>query len=97
MPNQACTSTVRRFTSIQAHTAHFVQHTEITLQHVPNREYTLRLFVENVKKELQRKDNQTWTPAHRPYVPYLLNTYTQQWVTCVEVFPQHPRCALKSE
>ena len=30
--------------------------------------YTLRLFVENVEKELQNKDNHTWTPAQRQYV-----------------------------
>ena len=55
---------------------------EITLQDVPNRAYTLRLFVENVEREVHRKGQNTWAPARRPYVPYLPNTYTQWW-TCV--------------
>jgi hypothetical protein len=37
---------MRRLTSILIHTAHFGQYTEITLQGVPNWEYTLRLFVQ---------------------------------------------------
>jgi hypothetical protein len=45
------------------------QHTEITLQDVLNHKHTLRLIVENEEKELQRKDNRTWTPTQRPYVP----------------------------
>ena len=48
----------------------FGSHTEITLQDVPNREYTLRLFVENVEREVQRTDNNVWTPAQRQYVPH---------------------------
>ena len=50
--------------------------------------YTLRLFVENVEKELQEKDNHTWTPAQRQYVLYFSHTCTQQWM-CVyrEVSP----------
>ena len=56
---------MRRFTSIYIHTAHFGHNTEITLQDVPNRAYTLRLFVENVEREVQRKDDHTWTPAQR--------------------------------
>jgi len=71
---------VRRFTSIHIHPAHFGYHTEITLQDVLNQEYTLRLFVENVEKELQKKDNHTWTLAQRQYVLYFLHTYTHQWV-----------------
>jgi hypothetical protein len=71
---------VRPFTSIYIHTAHFGYHTEITLQDVPHREYTLRLLVENVGRELQRKDNSTWTPAQRQYAPYFPNTYTHQLV-----------------
>ena len=70
---------MRRFTSIYIYTAHFVYHTEITLQDVPLREYTLRLFVENVEKQLQRKDQHTWTPTRRQYVPYFPNTYTHWW------------------
>ena len=61
------------------HTSHFSKHTEITLQDVPNREYTLRLFVENVERELQKKDDHTWTPAQRQYVPYFPNTYVRTY------------------
>jgi len=73
---------VRRFTSIYVHTAHFGQHTEITLQDIPNREYTLRLIVENVVRELQMNGNHTWTPARRLWVLYSPNTYTNKWI-CV--------------
>jgi len=38
------------------------------------------LFVENVEKELQKKDNHTWTPAQRQYVLYFPHTYTHQWM-----------------
>ena len=48
--------------------AHFGQHAEIRLQEGPNREYTVRLFVENMERVLEKKDNQTWTPAQRVYV-----------------------------
>ena len=65
-----------RFTSLHIHTAHFNRHTEITLQDIPNREYKLSLFVENVERQLQRKDNHTWTPAQCPYVPCFPNMYT---------------------
>ena len=61
---------MRRVTSIYIHTAHFGYHTEITLKDVPNRVYTLRLFVENVEREVQMRNNQTWTPERRLYVPY---------------------------
>ena len=54
--------------------SHFSKHTEITLHDVPNRDYTLRLFVENVERELQKKDDHTWTPAQRQYVPFVPNT-----------------------
>ena len=73
---------MRPFTSIYIHTAHFGYHTEITLQDVPNRAYTLRLFVENAEREVQMRDHQTWTPVQRLYVPYFPNTYTHWWV-CV--------------
>ena len=43
--------------------------TEITLQPVLNRCYTLKIFIENEELELRRQENQTWTPAQRPYVP----------------------------
>ena len=71
-----------RFTSIYIHTARSDYHTEITLHDVPNREYTMRLFVDNVEKELQKKDNHTWTPAQRQYVHYFPHTYTHKWI-CV--------------
>jgi hypothetical protein len=48
--------------------ADFGQHTEIRLQEVPNREYSLRVFVDNVEKELQKENNRTWTPAQCLYV-----------------------------
>jgi hypothetical protein len=73
---------VRPFTSIYIHTAHSSYHTEITLQDVPNREYTLRLLVENVERELQKTDNYNWTLEQRQYVLYFFNTYTHQWM-CV--------------
>ena len=40
----------------------------------------LRLFAENVESELERKDNHTWTPAQRQYVPYFPNTSTNWWM-----------------
>jgi len=67
-----------RFASIYIHTARSDYHTEITLHDAPNREYTLRLFVDNVEKELQKKDNHTWTPVQRQYVLYFLHTYTHK-------------------
>ena len=70
---------VWRFTSIYIHTSHFSNHTEITLQDVPNWEYTLRLFVENVERELHKKDDYTWTPVQRQYVPYFSNTYVRTY------------------
>ena len=50
--------------------------------------YRLRLFVENVEKLLEEKDNHTWTPAQRQYVLYFPHKYTHQWM-CVyrEVSP----------
>jgi hypothetical protein len=79
---------VLRFTSIDILTAHFRQHTGITLQDAPNREYTLRLFVENVERELQSQDDHTWTPVLRPYVPYFPNMYThQRMCVCRDVSP----------
>jgi hypothetical protein len=38
------------------------------------------LFVENVEKELEKKDNYTWTPVQRQYVLYLPHMYTYQWM-----------------
>ena len=74
-PKPVARPCVRRFTSIYLHTSHFSKHTEITLQDLPNWEYTLRLFVENVERELRTKDDHTWTPAQRQYVPYFPNAY----------------------
>ena len=65
---------VWRFTSILAHAADLGQHTGIILEDVPNREYTLTLLVDNEGRELQRKDNQTWTPTQRLCVSSLLTT-----------------------
>ena len=71
---------MRRSTSIYIPTSHFSNHTEITLQDVPNRQYMLRLFVENVERELQKTDDHTWTPAQRQYVFYFPHTYTHWWM-----------------
>ena len=73
---------MRCFTSIYIHTSHCGYHTEITLQDVPNRQYTLRLFVENVERELQMKDDHIWTPVQRQYVPYFPHTHAY-WSVCL--------------
>ena len=62
---------MRRFPSIQAIPL-ISGHTEITLQDIPKHRLTLRLFVENEEKELQREDNQTWALVQRAYVICLL-------------------------
>jgi hypothetical protein len=59
---------VWRFTSIRVLGADFGQCTEIRLQEVPNREYSLRLFVDDMEKELQKENNRTWAPVKRLYV-----------------------------
>jgi len=61
---------------ILVHTADVGQHTEITLQDVLNRDYTLRLFLENEALEMETQDDRTWTPAKRPYVPCFSATHT---------------------
>ena len=66
--------------SISVHTADFGQHTEIALQGTLNRHYKLRLFIENEELELQTQDNQTWTPAQRPYVPCFFTTNASRWL-----------------
>ena len=33
------------------------------------------MIVENVERELQKKDDHTWTPAQRQYVPFFPNEY----------------------
>ena len=63
---------VCRFTSVFVHTPDSEHHTEITLQGILHRDYTLRLFIGNEASELQTQDNQTWTPAQRPHVPCFL-------------------------
>jgi len=60
---------VRRFTLIDVYATDLAQHIEITLQDDLNREFTLRLFVENQERDLETKDNQIWTPTQRAYVP----------------------------
>jgi len=64
---------VRRFTSIRG--TDFEPYIDITAQNVLNREYTLKLFVENDERELHTNDNRTWTPAQRLYVPDYPNTH----------------------
>ena len=66
---------MRRFASIWHHSADLGHHPEIILQNVPDREYTLRLFVENEETELQKTANRSWTPAQRQYARYFLATY----------------------
>ena len=66
-----------RFAPISRHTADLDHYTEIILQDVPNREYMLRLFVENEEIELQKTSNRSWTPAERQYASCFLSTYTR--------------------
>jgi len=73
---------VRRFPPIWRHTADLGHHTEITLQDVPNREYTLNLFVENEEIKLQKTSNRSWTPAQRQYALCFLTPYTPRTI-CV--------------
>ena len=54
------------------------RHTEITLQDVPNREYNLRLFVENEERGLEKTGNRSWTPAQRQYALCFVTTYTHR-------------------
>jgi hypothetical protein len=56
------------FTPIHVLAADVGQCTEIRLQEVPNRQYSLRLFMDNVEKELREENNRAWTPAQRLYV-----------------------------
>ena len=73
---------MRRFASIEVHTAHYTRHTEITLQDIPKLKYTLRLFIGNDERELRKEPNWTWTPAQRSYVPDFLTKYTL-WIHSV--------------
>jgi hypothetical protein len=82
---------VRLFTPIRALAADFEQRTEITLQEVPNRGFSLRLFVDDVEKVLLKENNRTWKPAQRLYVlDSPLNTITK-CCACVDLFLRHPR------
>ena len=65
-----------RFLSICRYTADLGHHTDITLRDVPNREYSLKLFVENEEREVQKTGNRSWTPAKRQYALCLLTTDT---------------------
>ena len=67
---------MRRFTSISAHTADLRDHTGITLQDVPKMKLTLRLFVDNEERELQRINSRTWEPAQPLYAPRFFETCT---------------------
>jgi len=62
---------------ISRHIVDRAHYAEITLQDVPNREYTLRLFVEDEEIELRKTGNQSWTPAQRQYAISFLTTYTR--------------------
>ena len=64
---------VRYIASICCHIADLGYRTEITLQDVPNQEYTLRLLVENEERELQQTGSRSWTPAQRQYAPCFLS------------------------
>jgi len=59
----------------EVHSTDLGYHIEITFQDDLNRECTLRLFIENQEKELETKDNRTWTPTQRAYVPLFPPTY----------------------
>ena len=48
------------------------------MQDVLDLKYKLVLIVGSEAIELERKDNQTWAPAQRPYVLSLLTTYTHR-------------------
>ena len=79
---------MRSFTSILAHTTDRGEHTEITIENIQPRDYTLRLFIENEELGLQMEDNQTWTPVQRPYVPFFSTTYNNRCIcTCRGLSP----------
>ena len=67
---------MRRFAQVRAIPADLDYLTEITLQDVPDWEYTLRLFVENEEIELQKTANRSWTPAERQYALDFLTAHT---------------------
>ena len=69
-----------RFASIARHTTDLGHHTEITLNDLPNREYTLTLFVENEEREVEKTGDRSWTPAQRQYARSHLTTHTLNFV-----------------
>ena len=62
--------------SFWPHIADLAHHTEITLQDVPNRDYTLKLFGESVEIPVEKTGNRSWTPTQRQYALYFPTTYT---------------------
>ena len=74
LPRQCGTSL-----SVLIRTAESGQHTDIKLQGILHRDFTLRLYVENEELELQSQDNQTWTPAQLTYVACFPTTHTHWW------------------
>jgi len=83
---------VRRFTSI-IYSTDFGQHTEFTLQSVLNQEYMLRLFMGNEDKELQTRDNSTWTQSNACMSLVTQLRTLPEGCVCAEMFSdiQHPR------
>ena len=71
---------MRRSASVFVYAADFGQHADVSLQITLHRDYALRLFIGNEELELQTQDNQTWTPAQRPYVPCFPTTHTHRWL-----------------
>ena len=60
------------------HAADFGKHADVVLEGTLHRDYAPRLFIGNEELELQTQDNQTWTPAQRPYVPCFPTVHTHR-------------------
>ncbi len=45
------------------------------------------MFEENVEREVQKKDDHTWTPVQRQYVPYFPNTYVHSLIGGRDICP----------
>ena len=75
-----------RFPSFSHHTTDLGYHTDITLKDVPDGQYTLRLFVENEEREVQKTADRSWTPAQRQYARSLLATHTLNVVNMQRYF-----------
>ena len=88
---------VRRFPSIWAHTAHIGHYIDVTLQGIPKQNHVLGLLVENDERKLQKKDNQTWEPTQRMYVPDSSPRALAKAGAYTEVFLRHLRCAWTSK